>query len=180
MGFTITPITPAEVPELLKLIRELARFERLEHEVKATAASLRRALFEPQPVAGALLARYDGKAVGYAIYFSTFSSFVGRPGLWLEDLYVRPRFRKRGIGRRLIEAVAALAARRNCGRFEWTALNWNRNALEFYRRLGATALNEWVLIRLDSRGLRRLAAKQQGTLEKAKSESRKVFRREAK
>jgi GNAT superfamily N-acetyltransferase len=158
MDFTITQITPAEVPELLKLIRELARFERLEHEMKTTGASLRKALFGPQPVAGALLARCEGKAVGYAIYFSTFSSFVGRPGLWLEDLYVRPRFRKRGIGRRLIEAVAEVAAKRNCGRFEWTALNWNRNALEFYRRLGAKALNEWVLVRLDSRGLRRLAA----------------------
>jgi len=158
MDFTITQITPAEVPELLKLIRELARFERLEHELKATVASLRKALFGPQPVAGALLARCEGKAVGYAIYFSTFSSFVGRPGLWLEDLYVRPKFRQRGVGRRLIEAVAGVAATRNCGRFEWTALNWNRNALEFYKRLGAKALNEWVLVRLDSRGLRRLAA----------------------
>ena len=161
MDFKITPITPAEVPELLKLIRELARFERLEPEMKATVASLRKALFGPQPVAGALLARCDGKVVGYAIYFSTFSSFVGRPGLWLEDLYVRPRFRQRGIGRLLIEAVAGIAAQRNCGRFEWTALNWNRNALEFYERLGAKALNEWVLVRLDSRGLRRLAATRQ-------------------
>jgi GNAT superfamily N-acetyltransferase len=158
MDFNITQITPAEVPELLKLIRELARFERLEHEMKTTVPSLRKALFGPQPVAGALLARCEGKAVGYAIYFSTFSSFVGRPGLWLEDLYVRPRFRKRGIGRRLIEAVADVAAQRNCGRFEWTALNWNRDALEFYERLGAKALKEWVLIRLDASGLRHLAA----------------------
>ncbi|MDB6058820.1 MAG: GCN5-related N-acetyltransferase [Verrucomicrobiales bacterium] len=158
MDLKIAPITPAEVPELLKLIRELARFEKLEHEMKATMALLRKALFGPQPVAGALLARCDGKTVGYAIYFSTFSSFIGRPGLWLEDLYVRPRFRKNGIGRRLIESVAQVAAGRNCGRFEWTALNWNENALEFYRRLGAKALDEWVLVRLDSRGLRRLAA----------------------
>ncbi|HXI70294.1 MAG TPA: GNAT family N-acetyltransferase [Verrucomicrobiae bacterium] len=158
MDLKIAPLTPAEVPELLKLVRELARFEKLEHEMKATVTSLRKALFGPQPVAGALLARCDGKAAGYAIYFSTFSSFVGRPGLWLEDLYVRPQFRKCGIGRRLIEAVAGVAAGRNCGRFEWTALDWNQNALEFYRRLGAKALNEWVLVRLDSRGLRRLAA----------------------
>lgn len=158
MDFTIAPLTPAEVPELLKLIRELARFERLEHEVKATVVSLRQSLFGRQPAAGALLARRGRQAVGYAIYFSTFSSFVGRPGLWLEDLYVRPRFRQHGIGRALIEAVAGVAAKRNCGRFEWTALNWNRNALEFYRRLGAKALEEWVLVRLDSRGLRRLAA----------------------
>jgi GNAT superfamily N-acetyltransferase len=158
MDFKITPIRSAEVPELLKLIRELARFERLEHEMKATVTSLRKALFGPQPAAEALLARCDGKAVGYAIYFPTFCSFAGRPGLWLEDLYVRPRFRKCGIGRALIEAVARVAAKRNCGRFEWIALNWNRNALEFYQRLGAKALDEWVLIRLDSRGLRRLAA----------------------
>ncbi len=158
MDFKISPITPAEVPELLKLIRELARFERLEHELKATAASLRKALFGPRPVAGALLAHCDGEKVGYAVYFTTFSSFVGRPGLWLEDLYVRPQFRRRGIGRSLIEAVARVAAERNCGRLEWTALNWNRNALDFYRRLGAKALDEWVLVRLDSRGLRRLAA----------------------
>lgn len=169
-GFKITQITRAEVPELLKLIRELARFERLEHEMKATVASLRKALFGPQPVAGALLARCDGKAVGYAIYFSTFSSFIGRPGLWLEDLYVRPQFRQRGIGRRLIEAVAGVAAQRNCGRFEWTALNWNRNALEFYKRLGAKALDEWVLVRLDSRGLRRLAKGHYSTILSVKKE----------
>ena len=162
MDFRIAPITPTEVPELLKLIRELARFEKLEHEVKATTASLRKTLFGPKPVAEVLLARCDGEAVGYAIYFSTFSSFVGRPGLWLEDLYVRPPYRQRGIGGSLIEAVARVAAERNCGRFEWTALNWNRNALEFYRRLGAKALPEWILIRFDSRGLRRLAARKAG------------------
>lgn len=158
MELKIAPITTTEVPELLKLIRELARFEKLEHEMKASVPSLRKALFGSHAAAGALLARCDGKTAGYAIYFSTFSSFVGRPGLWLEDLYVRPPFRKRGIGRRLIQAVAEVAAKRNCGRFEWTALNWNRNALEFYQRLGAKELNDWVLVRLDSRGLRRLAA----------------------
>ena len=158
MAVEITEITPAQVPELLKLIRELARFERLEHEVEATSSSLRKAFFGTRSAAGALIAHCNGKAVGYAVYFSTFSTFVGRPGLWLDDLYVRPPFRRRGIGRRLIEAVARIAVERNCGRFEWTALNWNRNALDFYRRLGARALDEWVLIRLDSRGLRRLGA----------------------
>ncbi len=165
MDFRIVRIRPAEVPELLKMIRELARFERLEHEVEATVASLRQALFGPRPVAGALLAHCDGRAAGYAIYFSTFSSFVGRQGLWLEDVYVRPQFRRRGIGRSLIEAVACVAAERNCGRFEWTALNWNRNALKFYRRLGAKALDEWVLVRLDARGLRRLAAARGGRIQ---------------
>jgi len=164
MEFKISPITPPEVPELLKLIRELARFERLEKEVKATVASLRKSLFGPQPVAGALLARCDGKVVGYAVYFFTFSSFVGRRGLWLEDLYVRPQFRGRGIGRSLIEAVARMAAERNCGRLEWAALNWNTNALDFYRRLDAKAMNEWVVIRLDSQGLRRLAGRRRTSI----------------
>lgn len=158
MDVPITKVTPAQIPELLKLIRELARFEKLEHEVEATVASLRKSLFGPQPAAGALLAHGDGRAIGYAVFFFTFSSFIGRSGIWLEDLYVRPPFRQRGLGRRLIEAVARIGAERNCGRFEWTALNWNRKALEFYDRLGAKTMDEWVLIRLDSRGLRRLAA----------------------
>jgi GNAT superfamily N-acetyltransferase len=153
----ITKITRARIPELLKLIRELAKFERLELEVEATVESLRDSLFGPQPVAGALLADYDGEPVGYAIYFFTFSSFVGRPGLWLEDVYVRPQFRRRGLGRRLIEAIARIAAERNCGRFEWTVLNWNRKALDFYKGLGARAMDEWVLFRLNASKLRRLA-----------------------
>jgi len=157
--FKISKITPSQVPQLLKLIRELARFEKLEHEVNATVASLRKSLFGRRPAAGALLAHSGDKVIGYAVYFSTFSSFDGRPGLWLDDLYVRPKFRKQGVGRRLIEAVAGIAAKRNCGRFEWIALDWNRNALDFYRQLGAKALDEWVLIRLDSRGLRRLAGR---------------------
>jgi GNAT superfamily N-acetyltransferase len=126
--------------------------------VNATVGLLRKSLFGRNPVAGVLLARCEDQAVGYAVYFSTFSTFSGRPGMWLEDLYVRPKFRQRGIGSRLIKAVARIAAERNCGRFEWTALNWNRTALDFYRRLGAEAMDEWVLIRLDAKGLRRLAA----------------------
>jgi GNAT superfamily N-acetyltransferase len=153
----ITKITPAGIPELLKLIRELAKFGHLEHEMEATVESLRDSLFGPQPVAGALLADCDGKLVGYAIYFFTFSSFVGRRGIWLEDVYVRPQFRRRGLGRRLIEAVARIGAERNCGRFEWTALNWNRKALDFYRGLGAQTMEDWVLLRLNASELRRLA-----------------------
>jgi GNAT superfamily N-acetyltransferase len=102
----------------------------------------------------------DGQPVGYAIYFFTFSSFVGRPGIWLEDLYVRPAFRKRGLGRALIEAVARIGVERNCGRYEWSALNWNNNALEFYRRLGAQVLDEWLLLRMDSAALQRLAGRE--------------------
>ena len=157
MDFKITPIKSSEVPELLKLIRELAKFEKLEHEVKATPAAMRRALFGPRAVAGALIARSGGKAVGYALYFTTFSSFTGRTGVWLDDLYVCPEFRKSGIGRALIEGVARVAAKRKSARFEWIALDWNQRALDFYKSLGAKTLDEWVLIRMDERGLRRLA-----------------------
>jgi GNAT superfamily N-acetyltransferase len=156
-SIAIAPITRAEVPVLLGLIRELATFERLEHEVEATVESLNTAFFESPGVAGALLARCDGELAGYAIYFFTFSSFVGRPGIWLEDVYVRPDFRKRGIGRKLIEVVAQIGAERNCGRFEWTALNWNEKALDFYDKLGARKMDEWILLRMNEAELKRLA-----------------------
>lgn len=155
---TIAPVTRGEVPTLLELIRELARFEKLEHEVVATVSSLENSLFGPQAAAGALLAQCDGKLAGYAIYFFTFSSFIGRPGIWLEDVYVRPEFRKRGLGRGLIEAVAKVGVERNCGRFEWTALNWNEHALDFYRRLGARRLDEWVLLRMNAAELSALGS----------------------
>jgi GNAT superfamily N-acetyltransferase len=157
MDFSITEAAPADVPGLLDLIIELARFERLEHEVEASVESLQQALFGSPPAAGALIARCGGDLAGYAIYFFTFSSFVGRAGIWLEDVYVRPPFRRRGLGRALIEAVAGIGAARGCGRFEWTALNWNTKALEFYRRLGARPMEDWVLLRLSSDGLRNLA-----------------------
>ncbi len=159
MDAAIIKITPARIPALLKLIRELSRFERLEHEMEATVESLRNSLFGPQAVAGALVADCDGKLTGYAIYFFTFSSFIGRPGIWLEDLYVRPQFRHQGLGQRLIEAVARIGAERNCGRFEWTVLNWNKKALAFYRKLGARVMDDWVLLRLNASDLRLLASR---------------------
>jgi GNAT superfamily N-acetyltransferase len=157
MEFSINPMTRDEVPLLLDLIRELARFEKLEHEVEATAELLTDSLFGPKPVAGALMARVGSELAGYALYFFTFSSFIGRPGIWLEDLYVRPAFRRQGLGRAMIEAVARIGAVRNCGRFEWTALSWNKNALDFYQKLGAQMMDEWILVRLNSDGLRRIA-----------------------
>ncbi len=153
----ISPVTRAEVPALLELIRELARFEHLEHEVEASVECLENAFFSPQAVAGALFGCCDGELAGYAIYFFTFSSFLGRPCIWLEDVYVRPEFRRRGLGRKLIEAVAQIGAERNCGRFEWTALNWNKRALDFYRGLGARQLDEWILLRMNATELSRLA-----------------------
>jgi GNAT superfamily N-acetyltransferase len=149
----ITPVTKAEVPALLGLIRELASYEKLEGEVVANVGSLENSLFGPRPAAGALLARCDGEIAGYAIYFFTFSSFVGREGIWLEDLYVRPAFRKRGLGRGLIEAVAKVGVERNCHRFEWTALDWNELALIFYEKLGAQRLDNWVLMRTQAKAL---------------------------
>src|SRR5579859_2587745 len=156
MSTTISPIRQDEVTDLLLLIRELARFEKLEHEVQATPEVLHESLFGARPAAGALLARVNGELAGYAIYFFTFSSFIGRAGIWLEDVYVRPQFRKRGAGRKLIEAVAQIGAERNCGRFEWTALNWNEHALDFYDKLGARKMDEWILLRLNEAGLQRL------------------------
>lgn len=147
MDIAIAPVTPSEIPVLMELIRELARFEKLEHEFIATAESLHGAFFGPHPAAGALLARMDGVPAGYAIYFSTFSSFTGRAGVWLDDLFVLPQCRKRGLGRKLIETVAKIAAERGCPRFEWLALNWNVRALKFYRGLGARSLDEWILLR---------------------------------
>ena len=157
MEFQIKALEREQVPDLLELIRELARFERIEHEVQASVGSLTEALFAAAPIAGALLAQYGQEPAGYAFYFFTYSSFVGRRGIWLEDVYVRPAFRRRGLGRALINAVARIGAERNCGRFEWMALNWNATALEVYRGLGAKAMDEWVLFRMDLEGLRRLA-----------------------
>lgn len=157
-SIVISPVARGEVPALLELIRELAEFEHLEHEVEATVASLEDALFGPRTVAGALLARCDAELAGYAIYFFTFSSFVGRPGLWLEDVYVRPAFRKRGVGRKLIEAVAQIGVQRHCGRFEWIALNWNERALDFYRGLGARKMDEWILLRMNAADLSQLGS----------------------
>jgi GNAT superfamily N-acetyltransferase len=156
MSIEITPITPQELPALLEMIRELARFEKLEHEMQATVELLNQSFFGAPPAAGALLGRCDGEVTAYAIYFFTFSSFLGRAGIWLEDLYVRPPFRKQGLGRALIEAVARVGVERGCGRYEWTALNWNTRALEFYRGLGAQEMSEWILLRVQQEGLKRL------------------------
>jgi GNAT superfamily N-acetyltransferase len=158
MEVSISPITPSEIPALLELIRELAEFERLAHEVEATTESLQAAMFGKSAGAGALMARMNEELVGYAIYYFTFSSFVGRRGIWLDDLFVRPPFRRQGIGRRLIEAVARVGVEQNCGRYEWSALNWNKNALEVYRKMGARTLDDWIILRLDADGMKKLAA----------------------
>lgn len=156
MEITIKPVRTEDVEEMLQMIRDLARYERLEREVQANSELLHRAFFGPQPVAGALFARCDGEAAGYAIYFFTFSSFLARAGIWLEDIYVKPKFRKRGFGRQLIEAVARVGAEHGCGRYEWIALNWNERALDFYQSIGARAMREWVFHRMNPAELKRL------------------------
>jgi GNAT superfamily N-acetyltransferase len=146
-----------DVPAILALVRELADYERLSHLVTATEEDFRTALFGPQPAAEAVLALEGDTPVGFALYFHNFSTFLGRRGLWLEDLFVRPAYRHRGYGKALLLHVARLAAERGCGRFEWAALDWNTPAWEFYRARGATPLEEWTMFRLTGDALARLS-----------------------
>jgi GNAT superfamily N-acetyltransferase len=153
LALTVDTATEADIPTLLVLIGELAEFERLAHEVVVTEASLREALFAERPVVETVIARVDGEVAGFALYFHNFSTFLGRRGLFLEDLYVRPAFRGQGIGRDLLVHVARLAAQRDCGRMEWSVLNWNRRAVGFYEALGARPVNDWTVYRLDRAAL---------------------------
>lgn len=156
LQFSLRPACLADVPALLAMIRELATFEKMEKDLQVTQASLRACLFGPKRVAYALMAISANQAVGYAVYFRTFSTFVGRPGIFLDDLYVRPDFRRRGVAKALLQEVARIGVENNAGRFEWIALNWNKNALALYVRLGMRILGDWVLLRTDSAGMRRI------------------------
>ena len=135
------------------MITELADFERLAHEVVATEASLADGLFGPRAVAGTVIARIDGEVAGFALYFGNFSTFLGRSGVYLEDLFVRPAFRGRGVGKALLGHLARLALARGCGRMEWAVLNWNRRAIRFYEALGARPVDGWTVYRLDRAAL---------------------------
>jgi ribosomal protein S18 acetylase RimI-like enzyme len=155
--FTINLATNADVPLILELIRELAEFEQLAHELEVSADSLREALFGKDPVAHALIARMSGgETAGYAVFYRTFSTFVGRPGIFLDDLYVRPQCRKLGIGRALLTRVARIGMEQGGGRFEWITLRWNENAFRFYRSIGASVMNEWALLRMNGNEVRNL------------------------
>jgi len=156
LPLTLAVATPADVPTLLLLIGELAEFERLAHEVVVTEASLHEALFCERPIVETVIARVDGEVAGFALYFHNFSTFLGRSGLYLEDLYVRPAFRGRGVGRDLLVHIAGVAGARGCGRMEWSVLNWNRRAIGFYESLGARPVNDWTVYRLDRAGLEAL------------------------
>lgn len=153
----IEPATEDDVPLVLKLVKKLAEYERLSHEVIATEEDFRHALFGTDRVAEALLAFLGAEPVGFAVYFSTFSTFVGRSGIYLEDIFVEPEHRGKGIGAALLTRIAGIACDRNCGRLEWSVLTWNEPAIGFYERLGARRMEEWRVFRLAGAELRELA-----------------------
>jgi GNAT superfamily N-acetyltransferase len=155
-GAAIRAARPADAPEILRLIRALAEYEKLAQEVVATEESLRQTLFGAQPAAEVLLAEADGRAVGMALFFQNYSTFLARPGVYLEDLFVEPALRGRGIGKALLRAVARLAVQRGCGRFEWSVLDWNQPAIDFYQSLGARPLDDWTIFRVTGEALRKL------------------------
>jgi GNAT superfamily N-acetyltransferase len=154
---TIRPATPADVPLILRFIRELAEYERLAHEVVATEDGLRDTLFGARPYAEVVIAEEGGEPAGFALFFHNYSTFLGRPGIYLEDLYVRPELRGKGTGRALLAHLARLAVERGCGRLEWWVLDWNEPAIRFYRALGAQPMDDWTVFRVTGDALKRLA-----------------------
>lgn len=158
MPVSIRSATPADVPLILAFIRDLAAYEKLSDQVAATEAALHATLFGPRPAAECVLAfAADGAPAGFAVFFPTYSTFLARPGLWLEDLFVRPEHRGRGIGKALLLHLARLANTRGCGRMEWSVLDWNQPAIDFYESLGARRLQEWQICRLTGESLAQYA-----------------------
>jgi GNAT superfamily N-acetyltransferase len=154
----IRPATAADVPTILALISELAAFERLSHEVVATEDGLREALFGARPGAEVVIGQLDGEVVGFALFFPNFSTFLGRPGMYLEDLFVRPKFRGQGHGEQLLRHLARICLERNYGRLEWSVLDWNQRAIDFYKALGARPMDEWTVFRVTGEALAKLGA----------------------
>jgi GNAT superfamily N-acetyltransferase len=146
--FAIRAAAPGDVPEILRLIGELAEYEKLAHMAVGTPDMLHASLFGARPAAEAMIAERGGRAVGFALYFTTFSTFLCRPGLYLEDLFVEPAHRGSGIGKALLARLAGLAAERGCGRLEWRVLDWNEPSIRFYEALGASLMKEWILVRM--------------------------------
>jgi GNAT superfamily N-acetyltransferase len=157
MSASIRAATSADVGAMLALMRELAEFEKLTHLFIATKEDLSDALFGARPSAEAIVAERDAKMIGYALFFHNYSTFLGRRGLYLEDLYVQPAERGSGLGSMMLRYLAALAVERQCGRFEWTVLDWNQPAIDFYQKLGATVLPEWRIVRVTGDALGQLA-----------------------
>lgn len=154
----IRAATDADTALILLLIRALADYEKLSHEVVATEAGLREALFGPKPAAEVRIAEWQGKPVGFALFFHNFSTFLGKRGIYLEDLFVLPDFRGKGIGKALLVHLAGLATARGCGRFEWSVLDWNKPSIDFYKGLGAREMSDWRIYRTDGANLAKLAA----------------------
>lgn len=148
---------PEDVPLILSFIKELAQYEKLTHAVVATEELLQEYLFGPNPKAEVVIAYFDGQPAGFALFFHNFSTFVGRPGIYLEDLFVRESLRGKGIGKALLAHLAKIALERNCGRFEWAVLDWNSPAIEFYKSLGAAPIEDWTIFRVAGDALRKLA-----------------------
>lgn len=149
---------PSDAVAILQLIRELAVYEKLENEVVATEASLSHHLFGPEPKCKALIVEIEGKIAGFALYFYNFSTFLGKPGLYLEDLFIRPEFRGSGLGKTVLQKLAAIAVEEGCGRFEWWVLDWNEPSINFYKRMGAKPMDEWTVFRVEGARLKALAA----------------------
>ena len=152
-SYQILPASPDDVPAILEMIRELAVFEKLEHQVVATGERYHRALFGDPPQAEALIAKVGEQRVGYAIFFTTFSTFIGKSGLWLEDLYVREAYRGTGIGKAMLKAGAVMARDRGCDRYEWCVLDWNQKAIDLYEAVGADVMPDWRICRMDRDGI---------------------------
>lgn len=159
----VRPATPADVPAIVAFIRELAAYEHLEHEVSVTDDLMTEGLFGLKPSAEALIGTVNGAAAGFALFFPSFSTFLGKAGIYLEDLYVRPEFRGLGLGKKLLLEVARLAKERGCGRYEWSVLDWNEPSIRFYEALGADMHADWRRMRVEGESLNRMASQAQGT-----------------
>lgn len=158
MTLTIRPATPEDLPLIAQLIRDLAEYEKLAHEVRFDVAVLGAKLFGARPYAEVVIGELDGEPQGFALFFHNFSTFEGRPGIYLEDLFVRPAARGAGLGKALLSHLAALAIERDCARLEWSVLDWNEPAIGFYRKLGARLMDEWTVMRVDGAALAQLGA----------------------
>ena len=163
MTLTIRPATAADLPLIAQLIRDLADYERLASEVRFDLAVLGEKLFGARPYAEVLIGELDGEPQGFALFFHNFSTFEGKPGIYLEDLFVRPAARGSGLGKALLAKLAALTLARDCARLEWSVLDWNEPAIGFYKKLGARAMDEWTIMRLDGAALARLGAAETGS-----------------
>lgn len=157
--YTIRPAQSGDVPAIADLIAELAEFENLTHMLQLTAEKLHPHLFGPKPVVEALVGEIDGEMVGFALFFTNFSTFLAKPGLYLEDLYVRPAHRRSGLGKGLLQRLAQIAVERDYGRFDWTVLDWNEDAIRFYEKMGASVLPEWRICRMTGEALTSFAAR---------------------